>query len=206
MVAVLIMAIVLTFSFQAYRGIESAYQRVGTSTSRDRAARIVLDRLERELVGSVLVQREEGTDPLLPPVLLLRAGPSPTPSPEGDELRFVTRTPLRTPGSPPVGLEVVTYGAVPSQTGAGLALLRQAEPLPLQLAKEIVWTEPEVVVDNVALFLARYHSEVGEPDRGLGLDRRGAARPAAPASSWSRSRCSRPAPTASSPPGPSSPA
>ena len=61
------MAIVLTFAFQAYRGIESAYQRVGTSPSRDRAARIVLDRLERELVGSVLVEREKGADPLLHP-------------------------------------------------------------------------------------------------------------------------------------------
>src|SRR5262249_19040883 len=54
MVAVLIMAILLTFTFQAYRGIEGSYQRVGNSTSRDRAARVVLDRLERELVGTVL--------------------------------------------------------------------------------------------------------------------------------------------------------
>lgn len=165
MVAVVIMAIVLTFSFQAYRGIESSYQRVGNSTSRDRAARILLDRLERELVGSVLVQREEGTDPIFHPYFFFGQVKAYSEW-EGDELRFVTRTPLRTPGSPPVGLEVVTYGAVPSQTGAGLALLRQAEPLPLQLAKEIVWTAPEVVVDNVALFLARYHSEVGEPTEG----------------------------------------
>src|SRR5262249_21375861 len=48
------------------------------------------------------------------------------------------------------------------QTGAGLALLRQAEPLPPGLAKEIVWTQPEVVADNVALFIARYHSGEAE--------------------------------------------
>jgi len=52
LVAVFIMAMVLTFAFQAYQGIEHAYSRVGSTPSRDRAARIVLDRLERELVGS----------------------------------------------------------------------------------------------------------------------------------------------------------
>jgi general secretion pathway protein J len=161
MVAVVIMAIVLTFAFQAYRGIESAYQRVGTTNSRERAARIVLDRLERELVGSVLVEREKGADPLLHPYFFF-GDAKPYADSEGDELRFVTRTPMRSPGAPPVGLEIVTYGAIPSQTGAGLALLRQAEPLPPQLAKEIVWTEPEVVVDNVALFLVRYHSGEGD--------------------------------------------
>ncbi len=152
LVAVMIMSIVLTFAFQAYRGIEGAYQRVGTSRSRERAARIVLDRLERELVRTVLVEREGQSKPYA--------------DSEGDELRFVTRTPLRAPGAPPVGLEIVTYGAIPSQTGAGLALLRQAEPLPPQLAKEIVWTEPEVVVDNVALFLARYHTAEGDAAEG----------------------------------------
>ncbi len=165
MVAVLIMSIVLTFAFQAYRGIESAYQRVGTTTSRERAARIVLDRLERELVGTVLVEREQNIDPLFHPYFFF-GNAKPYGDSEGDELRFVTRTPLRAPGGPPVGLEIVTYGAVPSQTGAGLALLRQAEPLPAQLAKEIVWTEPEVVVDNVALFIARYHTEEGDASEG----------------------------------------
>ena len=165
MVAVLIMAILLTFTFQAYRGIESSYQRVGSSTSRDRAARIVLDRLERELVGSVLVEREKDADPLLHPYFFY-GDSKPYAESEGDELRFVTRTPLRAPGAPPVGLEIVTYGAIPSQTGAGLALLRQAEALPPQLAKEIVWTEPEVVADNVALFIARYHSGEGEATEG----------------------------------------
>ena len=158
LVAVFIMAMVLTFAFQAYQGIEHAYSRVGSSPSRDRAARIVLDRLERELVGSVLVQRAEGADPLLHPYFFSAEMRAYAES-EGDTVRFVTRTPLRAPASPPVGLEIVTYGAVPSQSGPGLVLLRQAEPLPPQLAKDVVWESPDVVVDNVALFLARYTGE-----------------------------------------------
>jgi general secretion pathway protein J len=158
LVAVFIMAMVLTFAFEAYQGIEHAYSRVGSSPSRDRAARIVLDRLERELVGSVLVERAEGADPLLHPYFFSGEMKAYAES-EGDTLRFVTRTPLRAPASPPVGLEIVTYGAVPSQSGPGLVLLRQAEVLPAQLAKDVVWDSPDIVVDNVALFLARYTAE-----------------------------------------------
>ena len=158
LVAVFIMAMVLTFAFEAYRGIERAYSRVGSSPSRDRAARIVLDRLERELVGSVLIQREEGADPLLHPYFFF-GETKPYADSEGDTIRFVTRTPLRAPGAPPVGLEVVTYGAVPAKSGPGLSLIRQAEPLPSQLEKEVTWAKPDIVADNVALFLARYHSD-----------------------------------------------
>ncbi|MFI5316944.1 MAG: type II secretion system protein J [Myxococcota bacterium] len=158
LVAVFIMAMVLTFAFQAYRGIENAYSRVGTKPNRDRAARVVLDRLERELVGSVMVQREDGADPLLHPYLFV-GQLKPYAEAEGDTIRFVTRTPLRAPGAPPVSLEVVTYGAVPSQSGPGLALLRQAEPLPPQLVKDVVWDNPDVVADNVAVFIARYTTD-----------------------------------------------
>jgi prepilin-type N-terminal cleavage/methylation domain-containing protein len=158
LVAIFIMSIVLTFAFQAYQGIENAYSRVGTTQSRDRAARIVLDRLERELVGTVLIERQEGADPLLHPYFFF-GEPKLYAESEGDTLRFVTRTPLRAPAAAPVGLEVVTYGAVPSQTGPGLTLLRQAETLPPQLAKEVAWQAPDIVVDNVALFVVRYTGE-----------------------------------------------
>ncbi len=162
LVAIFIMSIVLTFAFQAYQGIENAYSRVGTTQNRDRAARIVLDRLERELVGTVVIEREEGADPLLHPYFFFGEMKAYSDS-EGDTVRFVTRTPLRAPAAPPVGLEIVTYGAVPSQTGPGLTLLRQAEILPAQLAKEVVWESPDVVVDNVALFVVRY---MGDDQQG----------------------------------------
>jgi prepilin-type N-terminal cleavage/methylation domain-containing protein len=155
LVAMFIMALILTFSFQAYQGIAQAYERVSTSTSRDRAARILLDRLERELVGTVLIQREPDTDPLLHPYFFF-AQPKMYADAEGDELRFITQTPLRSPGSSPEALALVTYGTTPSQTGPGLALLRQEEIVPAQLAKEILWAEPQVVADNVAIFVARF--------------------------------------------------
>jgi prepilin-type N-terminal cleavage/methylation domain-containing protein len=158
LVAVFIMAMVLTIAFQAYQGIEQAYSRVGNSPSRDRAARIVLDRLERELVGSIMVQREQGADPLLHPYFFFGEMKVYSES-EGDTLRFVTRTPLRAPAAEAAGPEIVTYGTVPSQTGTGLVLLRQAEPLPAQLKKDVAWDSPDVVVDDLASFLVRYEGD-----------------------------------------------
>src|SRR5262249_7076699 len=166
LVAVCIMALVLTFAFEAYEGIEHSYQRVGHSPSRDRAAKIVLDRLERELVGSILIQREEGTDPLLPPYFFWGEAKAYSEA-EADTFRFVTRTPIRPPGSSADNsMEVVTYAAVPSQNGEGFALLRQAEPLSLQLVKEVKWESPDIVADNVATFLVRYHSDQAQASEG----------------------------------------
>jgi len=165
LVAVCIMAMVLTFAFEAYQGIERSYQRVGHSPSRDRAARIVLDRLERELVGTILIQREDGTDPLLQPYFFWGES-KPYAEDETDSFRFVTRTPIRPPGGSDNSLEVVTYAAVPSEDGHGLALLRQAEPLSQQLMKEVKWQSPDLVADHVATFLARYHSDQQQATEG----------------------------------------
>ena len=154
LVAMFIMSLVLTFAFQAYQGISEAYTRVSSSSSRSRATEILMDRLERELVGSVLIQREEGADPLLHPYFFFGKTKMYADA-EGDELRFVTQTPLRSQGSARGALALVTYGTAPSQSGSGFALLRQEEPLPPQLEKEVVWNEPQIVADNVAEFLIR---------------------------------------------------
>ncbi len=163
LVAVFIMSLVITFAFQAYRGIAEAFTRVSEVTSRDRAARILLDRIERELTGAVLVQREEGSDPLLHPYFFF-AEPREFEGSTGFELRFITQTPLRTPGSPPAALALVTYGVTASQTGPGFALLRQEEPVPAILAKQVEWDGPQLMADNVATFTL-----------GLGGDATGAA-------------------------------
>jgi prepilin-type N-terminal cleavage/methylation domain-containing protein len=165
MVAVVIMSLILTFAFQAYQGIQNAYARVAVSSNRDRAAGIVLDRMERELVGTVLVEREDGSDPLLQRYFFFADSKTYSDS-EADELRFVTRTASHPPGEPSAPIAVVTYGAIPSQSGQGLSLLRQQEALPDQLAKEISWVEPQIVADNVGLFLLRYHGDDQTPSEG----------------------------------------
>ena len=165
LVAVFIMSLVITFAFQAYRGIAEAYTRVTEVTSRDRSARILLDRIERELTGTVLVQREEGADPLKHPYFFL-AEPTAIADSTGFELRFITQTPLRSPGSPPAALGLVTYAAAPSQTGPGFSLLRQEEPVPAFLAKDVKWDKPQTVADNVASFTVNFGGDVDPGTQG----------------------------------------
>lgn len=161
LVAVFIMALVISFAFQAYQGIAEAYTRVSEVSSRDRSARILLDRIERELVGAVLIQREKGADPLLHPYFFF-AEPRAYGEATGFELRFVTQTPLRSPGSPPAALALVTYSSTPSQTGHGLDLVRQEEPVPAQLVKQVEWTTPQTVAENVSMFLLRFTGETAQ--------------------------------------------
>ncbi|MBM4334946.1 MAG: prepilin-type N-terminal cleavage/methylation domain-containing protein [Deltaproteobacteria bacterium] len=161
MVAIFIMALVITFAFQAYQGIAEAYTRVSDGTSRDRAARILLDRIERELVGAVLVQRELGVDPLTHPYVFY-GQPLQQSDSEGFELRFVTQTPLRSPGSPPAPLALVSYGTVASRSGHGVDLLRQEEALPAELRKEVEWTQPQTVADELAIFSMSFVGEGSE--------------------------------------------
>ena len=165
LVAVFIMALVISFAYQAYQGIETAYARIAKTSSRDRAAHIVLDRIERELTGAVLVQREAGADPLLHPYFFF-AEPQSSNAGDGFELRFVTQTPLRSPGSHAETLALVTYSASPSPEGEGLVLLRQEEPLPAQLAKQVEWTSAQTVADNVASFVLHFSGDGGEPVEG----------------------------------------
>lgn len=161
LVAIFIMALVISFAFQAYQGIAEAYTRVSDGTSRDRAARILLDRIERELVGAVLVQREAGVDPLAHPYVFF-GQPVQQSDSEGFELRFVTQTPLRSPGSPPAPLALVSYGTVASQSGHGVDLLRQEEPLPAELHKQVEWTQPQTVADELAIFSMNFVGEGSE--------------------------------------------
>ncbi|MEX2205074.1 MAG: prepilin-type N-terminal cleavage/methylation domain-containing protein [Myxococcota bacterium] len=165
LVAIFIMSLVITFAFQAYRGIAEAFTRVSEVTSRDRAARVLLDRIERELTGAVMVQREEGADPLTHPYLFF-AEPRTYDDSNGFELRFITQTPLRSPFAPPVALALVTYGVVQSQNGTGLALLRQEEPVPAFLAKQVEWTNAQTLAENVAIFELGFAGEGVQPTGG----------------------------------------
>jgi prepilin-type N-terminal cleavage/methylation domain-containing protein len=184
LVAIFIMSLVITFAFQAYRGIADAFARVSEVTSRDRAARVLLDRIERELTGAVMVQREEGADPLTHPYFFF-AEPRAFEDSNGYELRFITQTPLRSPGSPPAALALVTYGVVPSQTGPGLALVRQEEPVPAFLAKQVKWNEPQVMADNVAIFSLGFGADAtAGAGAGAGADAGAGAGASAATEGW----------------------
>ena len=112
-----------------------------------------------------MVQREDGADPLTHPYFFF-AEPRAYEDSTGFELRFITQTPMRSPGSPPAALALVTYGVAPSQTGPGLALLRQEEPVPAFLAKQVEWTSAQTMAENVAIFSLGFGGDATQAAEG----------------------------------------
>ena len=145
------------------------YQRVGTSRE-PRARRPHRARPPRARAGrgACSIEREKGADPCFTRTLLRRS-PSLYAESEGRRAALPSRAlPLRAPGAPPVGLEIVTYGAIPRRPAPGLALSAPGGAAAARSSpKRSSGPSPRSVVDNVALFLARYHT------------RRGATRPRA---------------------------
>lgn len=158
MVAIAIMAIVLTLAYQTNSGIQRAAARVIDGGSRARAAQVVLDRIEREIVGTLMVQRQDGDDPLLHPYVFF-ADDRVSGDGDADELIFITQTPLRSIGSGTGGVRSVSYGARPSDALGHLELLRAEKPLPRQMERDIDLSDAQVVAEDVADFDLRYRGE-----------------------------------------------
>jgi prepilin-type N-terminal cleavage/methylation domain-containing protein len=161
LITIAITALVVTAAVRAYQGITRAQERAAGGLDRTRAANVVLDRLERELAGALLIVQPVGEDPLLQRYLFV-ALDRPTSAGDADAVRFVTLSPARVPGSfVQTGPRMVTYAAVPNED-VGFSLVRREEPLPEGLARELSIDDGQVVLEDLAEFKLQYSSEVGE--------------------------------------------
>jgi prepilin-type N-terminal cleavage/methylation domain-containing protein len=166
LVAVMLTALLTTALFRVYREIQEAQRRTIDDGGRGRVAAILLDRIESELLGTLLVVKSEQDDELdriAHPWLFLGADRTHD-ALDADAIRFVTRAPARAPGTQvAAGLRMVTYAAeVESDT---LALYRYEEDLPEGLEKELGagGIEGPPVVHDLAHFSLRYlDEETGE--------------------------------------------
>jgi hypothetical protein len=161
LITIAITAILVTTAVRAYRAITGAQERAAGGLDRSRAADVVLDRLERELAGALLIVQPPGEDPLAQRYLFV-ALDRPTSDGDGDALRFVTLTPARVPGAPALGgPRMVTYAAVPNED-VGFALVRREEPIPDALARELSVEGGQVVLEDLAGFTLHYTTELGD--------------------------------------------
>ncbi len=161
LIVVGITALLVTAAVQAHLGIRRAQERVSAGLRRERTAEVFLDRLERELNGTLLVVRPSGVDRLSHPFLFFAEDRF-----ESDvdtaAFRFVTRTPARAgPRALAPGLRMVTYGVFTSEDRGGLDLYRQEDPLPGGLEKEIALPEGQLALDGVSTFRVRYLDDEG---------------------------------------------
>ena len=163
LVTIVITAMVMTVLFSAHQTFITAGRSIEDG-SRDRAARVVLDRIERELVGATLIVREEESDPLAHPYLFVGDDRALGES-ETDTLRFITQSALR-PGATATapGPQLVSY-AVEQESADRLHLVRVAEPVPAQMSKQISILDAPRVAEDLATFKLRYQGEAGLLDR-----------------------------------------
>lgn len=158
LVAIGLIALLVTVSVQIYLGIHRAEERARHALGRDRAAQVLLDRLERELVGARMIERDEGSDPLLHPYVFVgtdgqREGA------DADSLEFVSRGSPRPPGTLPAGLRRISYTLHPAEDGAGLDLLRDEGPVSSEPPRTPNSDEAHVVARRLARFSLRYRPD-----------------------------------------------
>ncbi len=162
LIALGITALLVTAAVQAHVSISAAQERARGGHNRDRSALVLLDRIERELEGTMLVVRSEREDRLGHPYVFIGEDRV-FGSGDSDAIRFITLTPARPPGGEiSGGIRMVSYGVEPS-ADEGFDLLRQEEPLPDGLEKRIFLDEAQVVIEQMASFQLRYQDgETGE--------------------------------------------
>ncbi len=167
LITIAIMSMLITAAVQAFQSITRAEERAHAGLGRARSAQVLLDRMERELVGTVLLPQVEQDEPVPQPYVFL-ASDRTTLNADSDAVRFVTLTATRAPNSPPTsGPRLVTYAVREAESdqldelypGGRFELVREEDPLSDLPEREIIVREGQVVAEDVASFRLRYENE-----------------------------------------------
>lgn len=163
MAVVVLTAAVLAVAVNFYLQISRSSQAAVARASRSLRAAFLLDRIARDLDGTVLIKRPPGTDPLADPWLFLAdsdgAGPA-------DHLKFQTRANRPTADDLPISdLATVSWWLASGPDGQS-ELLRGALPgLPDQLDKSFPRSDADgvaVLARGIASFSVRLEDDKGD--------------------------------------------
>ncbi len=162
MISIAVTALIVMTAVQAYRSIARAQEQRLGDFDRSRSAQVLLDRLERELSGALLVVQGEDADPAQQTYLFYGVD-VPTVSGDADALRFVTLAPARAPGAPAfTPPRMVTYAGV-ANPDVGFSLVRREQPRPAALEKVIEVQDGQIVLEDLLAFELSYTlEETGE--------------------------------------------
>ncbi len=157
-----LMMFVLSAAVILYRQIINAQFAALADGARDTTARLLLDRIESELSGAMLLQKPEDEDRLEFPYLFIGEDRLMGTN-DSDAIRFVTMNPARAAAnSRSGGLRMVTYAVVEHEADV-IDLFRKEEPIPEGMDKTINVDEGQLMADDLGYFRLRYlHDESGE--------------------------------------------
>jgi hypothetical protein len=155
LIAIGITVMLVTAAVQAYIFIQRALEQAQGSRDRSRAAQVLLDRIEGEFAGTLLIAKGEGEDRLYHPYLFIGEDRV-FGGDDSDAIRFITLSPARPPAKRVGGgIRMVSYGVAP-RADQGLDLLRQEDPLPEGMETQIRMDDAQVVAEQLAFFGLRY--------------------------------------------------
>ncbi len=159
LIAVSIAALLVTAAVQSYVQISKAAQRGLEQNGRDRIAELALDRLERELVGAVLVVKPKETALEDHPWEFIGFD-AVREAHDADALLFVSENPSSAAGNlTPQDARLIAYQVGPGELPEQLNVYRSEIGLPDKLKRELPPLEGAPVIEGVAQFGISYRDE-----------------------------------------------
>jgi len=150
-VAIALTALLVTFAFQSVTSLSRAQERTLEENERDRLAEVVLDRMERELAGTLLLVKPEDLPEEDHP-WIFTAIDEVAQGEDADSLRFVTETPARVADAAiGGGFRIVSY-ALRTNVDGGSNLYRTEEAFPEKRELDLPPFEDPPAVRDVAKF------------------------------------------------------
>jgi len=155
LVAVAVMSLLLFAAFRSLQQLSRVREAGLSSAGRERIAQLAMDRIERELVGTLLIPLPEKIERTEHPWLFVGTD-NVVSGAEGDSLIFVTESPARAASQTAQELRYVAYQVSAGDEADELALHRTERVLPDKLEKDLPSLNDSPIVKDVALFSLSY--------------------------------------------------
>jgi len=151
LITVALLGLLFGLLMPTYTQVLDAHKRTLDDSPRDSTATIALDRMERELVGTILLVRPEDVPPEEHPWIFATRDEV-IDGEDADAIRFVTESPARVAGAAIAGgFRIVTYAARTDSEGR-LNLYRAEEVLPKERVLDLPALEEPPAVRDIKRF------------------------------------------------------
>jgi type II secretion system protein J len=164
LISIAITAMLVATAITAFRGIIQIQDRARPERNRAQSARVLLDRLENELLGTMLIMKKPFAPRLRHPWLFVGEDRAFGTNDSG-ALRFITSNPARPPGeTSETGIRMITYAVGAVGADDRLALYRSEQRLPRGMQKRIDLKFAVPVIHDLVSMRLRYLDAPGWRD------------------------------------------
>ena len=164
LISIAITAMLVATAITAFRGINQIQERARPERNRAQSARVLLDRLEGELLSTTLLVKRPFAPRLRHPWLFVGEDRVFGTNDSG-AMRFITSNPARPPGrTSETGIRMITYAVGAAGDDDRLALYRSEQRLPRGMKKQIDLKFAVPVMHDLVSMRLRYLDARGWSD------------------------------------------